>query len=516
MAAREHVIEPASLHDAFHAALHDHRDLPARLWARDHRLWRDDPTEISNRLGWLDAPERFAGEVGTWERIASAAQDDGLRRAVVVGMGGSSLFPDVIARTHEATRLAVQVLDSTHPAAVRRVLDLPADETLIVVASKSGTTLETRSHLDTIWEHRVERVEEPGRGFLAITDPGSELAELAADRGFREVVLGDPDVGGRFSAMTPFGLVPAALQGIDLSTLVDRAVDEVGRTRILDGEVAPAYRLGVLIGVAATQGRDKVTVVLPDEIAAFGAWIEQLVAESLGKDGISVVPLVDERPQDVGPADDRLHVVVGQDDVAARLIGTGDPVAHLPVAGPSDLGALCVQWEVATAVAGAVLRVQPFDQPDVAAAKEATAEVLERGLSDVAVDDLEAALAAVRTGDLVALTGFVDPSGAAADGLGAARRSIQERTGAATTLGVGPRYLHSTGQLHKGGSDRIVVIQVVAAPNDDVAIPGRDIGFATLLAAQAEGDLAALRRRGRRAFRVPLDDLLALADAGGR
>ncbi len=507
-------LRPAGLQSALDDLLAPAATAVERLWARDHALWRDDPTELADRLGWLDAPSAAVAAADGWRAIAERARADGFTHVVVVGMGGSSLFPDVLAATFPTSGpgagCTLEVLDSTHPDAVRRVLELPAATTLFVVSSKSGTTLETRSHLDAIWASRVQALDEPGRAFVAVTDPGSELEALAGERGFRAVAHGDPEVGGRFSALTAFGLVPAALLGVDLDRLLATATAEAGRARSTDPEANAGLALGALLAAANQQGRDKVVLVLDERLAAFGDWVEQLVAESLGKEGTSVTPIVGDGTggAPIGTGADRLHVVVGDHPAREELLAAGGPVAHLPIEDAYDLGALVVAWEVATAVAGALLDLQPFDQPDVAAAKAATQAVLAAGLSDVPTTPLDEALAVVGEGDLLALTAFVDPGGEAASQLPAVRARLQERLGVATTLGVGPRYLHSTGQLHKGGDDNVVVVQVVEEPEGDVAVPGRDEGFRTIFLAQAEGDLTALRERGRRAFRVPLAQLI--------
>lgn len=484
-----------------------------RVWAKDHTLWRDDPTELADRLGWLDAPTSSADLVEELTALAAAVVADGITDVVVIGMGGSSLFPDVVQRTFPTGTVRLHVLDSTHPEPVRRSLALPEATTLFSVASKSGTTLETRSHLEAAWASRAG-MDRPGDQFVAITDPESQLEALAAERGFRACLLADPDVGGRFSALTPFGLGPAALAGVDVAALLAEARDEAERSRSARVQDNPGLQLGIVLAEAARAGRDKVTLWFADELAAFGDWVEQLVAESLGKDGISVVPIVGEAVSDPASVvgQDRVHVVVGDEAAATKLAASGDPVVAMTWDGPTSLGAHVLRWEIATAIAGAGLGLQPFDQPDVASAKAATNEVLDAGLTDVELTDLDAALDEVRPGDLLAVTAFVDPAGPVAQQLPKIQHRLRERTGVAVTIGIGPRYLHSTGQLHKGGSDQVVVLQVVdpdvldgSVP--DIPIPGQSFGFRALLAAQAEGDLAALRSRGRRAHRIAVDQL---------
>jgi transaldolase/glucose-6-phosphate isomerase len=475
-------------------------DVPGRIWQRDHTLWREDPTEIEDRLGWLEAPEDPGHLAGELNAFAEQVVADGLTHALLLGMGGSSLAPEVLARTFGTSpgRLEVRVLDSTHPDAIARVEgDLPLDRTLFIVASKSGTTIETRSHM----AYFLDRVGEPSR-FVAVTDPGSPLADEAA--GFLRVFRAPPDVGGRYSALTVFGLLPAALLGIDTGALLGQAAAAAARSREADPAESPAAVLGAVIGEAAAAGRDKCTLVLPDALAALGAWVEQLVAESTGKEGRGILP-VDREP--LAPAD-----AYGEDRI---FVGHGDPPPvgpwiSLPFDSPDDLGTAFFVWELATAIAGYVLGIHPFDQPDVQAAKDATAEVLSSGRAPAEPDgDVDALLSEVRPGDYVAIQAFVDPTPQAERELQEARLRIRDRLRAATTLGFGPRFLHSTGQLHKGGPNSGVFVQVVEEAAEDRPIPGRDLTFGRLLAAQAAGDLRALRARGRRAARVPREALAA-------
>jgi hypothetical protein len=424
-------------------------------------------------------------------------------------MGGSSLFPEVLARTFGSRpdRLQITVLDTTHPAAVARVSsDWPAARTLFLAASKSGTTIETRSHLEHFW------AEHPDPScFAATTDPGSALAELAGERSFRAIFENPSDIGGRYSALSLFGLVPAALAGISIDGLLD------GGTIALDRLAVAEQLAGVMAGGVAG-GRDKLTFVLDHRIESFGLWVEQLIAESTGKHGTGVLPVVGEA---LGPpevyGDDRVFVAIGDlgDEQAAALdalAGAGHPVVAMPLGGADltvDLGFQVVLWEVATALCGAALDLNPFDQPDVAAAKAATQQVLDAGsLPEIPSQPVGAAISGVVAGDYVAIQAFVDPGSSAVDDLERVRLAIRDRLGVATTFGLGPRFLHSTGQLHKGGPPSGVFLQVVPTPDGDVPIPGAPFGFATLLPAQAAGDLTTLRDRGLRAARVDLHELL--------
>lgn len=485
-----------------------------RIWNRDHTVWQPEPDECADRLGWLDCPTDFADEVGALQAFADEATAGGITHALLVGMGGSSLYPEVQTRVLDRTRpgLELQVLDSTDPAAVRRVREeLPWERTLLIVSSKSGTTIETRSHLETFWDVLTDRVGAgAGRQVVAITDPGSALAELGRERGFRRVFENPPDIGGRYSALSWFGLVPGALYGADVGRQLAAARDMADASRSTDPDANAPARLGAALGAAHTTGRDKLTLVLPDELAAFAAWIEQLVAESTGKAGVGILPVVDEP---LGPpevyGDDRLFVAWGASQGLDALAAAGHPVIELPDTGQAGLGGEVFRWEFATAVAGGLLGVNPFDQPDVAAAKEATSRVLEAGLTAVEPGDPRDLLSQVPAGGYVAVTAFVDPGGDAVARLRDTCVRLRDRLQVPVTLGIGPRYLHSTGQLHKGGPPTGVFLQVVGEDPLDVPIPGRPYGFATLKQAQATGDLEALRRRGLPAARVTVDSLAA-------
>jgi transaldolase/glucose-6-phosphate isomerase len=489
----------------------DARRAAARLLSRDHTLWQDDPTEVADRLGWLDCPDSMRDEVPRLLEFAEGCALDGLERVVVLGMGGSSLFPEVLARTFGSRpdRLQIVVLDTTDPAAVARVTaDWPAARTLFLVASKSGSTIETRSHLEHFWAEHPE----PGC-FAATTDPGSELAALAAERSFRATFENPSDIGGRYSALSLFGLVPAALAGVSLDALLD------GAAAVL-ADLGPATRLAAVLAGGVAAGHDKLTFVVDPRLASFGLWVEQLIAESTGKHGTGVLPVVGEH---VGTPDaygnDRVFVGIGaltdaDTEALDALAAGGHPVVRIPFDEGTELdvalGGQVALWEAATALCGAALGINPFDQPDVAAAKAATQSVLDAGeVPDVAEQPVTAVLAGVEPGDYVSIQAYVDPGSGAVDDLERLRLAVRDRLRVATTIGLGPRFLHSTGQFHKGGPPSGVFLQVVGDDPDDVAIPGSPFGFATLKQAQAAGDLATLRERGLRAARVTLDDLLA-------
>ena len=489
-------------------------DVP-RIWDGDHTVWQDDPTEVADRLGWLRCPDEFRGDLDHLRGFVGGVLEADIDHVVLVGMGGSSLYPEVLASTFAAVEghPELHVLDSTDPAAVLRIhRELPWDRVLLVTSSKSGTTTETRSHLAYFWDVLVDLFGvEAGRRCVAVTDPGSALADLARARSFRAVFENPPDIGGRFSALSFFGLVPGALLGLDLVAHLDRAAAMAGTARSDHPEVNAPLRLGAVMGVAARAGRDKLTVLLPEALAPFGAWIEQLVAESTGKHGTGILPVVDEP---VLPAeaygDDRLFIAYPGVETD-ELVAAGHPVVELDPAGPADLPGEVFRWEFATAVTGAVLGLNPFDQPDVQSAKTATKRALDEGFEAADATDPSALLDQVAPRDYIALLAFVDPGGEVAGRLPAVAAALRDRHGVPVTVGIGPRYLHSTGQLHKGGPDEGVFLLCVGDDPEDAGIPGERHSFGTLKHAQAAGDLEALEAAGRRAGRVTVDDLLGLA-----
>jgi glucose-6-phosphate isomerase len=441
-------------------------ELVDRIWARDSTIWTG--TDESQWLGWLDEPSRMLERIDELEGLDRDYDD-----IVLLGMGGSSLAPEVIRRTF-AIR-GFHVLDTTHPSAVRRLeQQLDPERTLFIAASKSGTTLETRCQLDYF-------LARGGGKFAAITDPGSELEAMAKERGFAWVVHGEPTIGGRYSALSPFGMVPAALMDLEVRSLVERAETMAQWCRL--GDENPGLEFGMRLGESWSEGRDKVCI---DETpGGFGLWAEQLVAESTGKDGKGLVPAPGEDP---AAGSDRQHGRVRIDD-------------------PYDLGAELFRWEFATAVAGSILGINPFTQPDVQAAKDRTAAILERMESSLELESkssVDELLSGAEPPQYVAIQAFIDPEreGELDPLVLRARES-----GCVVTKGLGPRYLHSTGQLHKGGPNTVLALQVVDDLGEDLDIPGRDFGFRTLIAAQADGDLAALEERGRKVCRVRLEDL---------
>ena len=477
-------------------------EVPGRIWAKDHTVWKPDPAEISNRLGWLTVPEEMAEHADELVDFARQVATDGFEHVVLMGMGGSSLAPEVIHATFGAAAgfPSLHVLDTTDPAsilALEQSIDL--ERTLFVVASKSGGTLETLCQF-AYFHAKVPR----GRQFVAITDPGSSLETLAREHGFRRVFLNPPDIGGRYSALSYFGLVPAALVGAPIHELLGQATEmATACASCVPATDNPGLWLGTVIGEAAKAGRDKLTLVLPPAIGAFGTWVEQLIAESTGKEGKGILPVEGEP---VGPSevygDDRLFASLG-DEIALG------PAVSLAFDGPAQLGAEFFRWEFATAVAGAILGINAFDQPNVQEAKDATSRILADGsVPDPGLDDLDTLLGQVRPRDYIAITAYIQRNAENEEALRRVRTRLRDRYKVATTVGFGPRFLHSTGQLHKGGPNTGVFIQVVADDGVDLEIPGKPYTFGTLKAAQALGDLESLRAHGRRVARVRLDTLL--------
>ncbi len=492
--------------------------LPKRIWARDPTVWKDDPDtpEIRDRLGWLTMGKAMAQQVKALNSFAGEVRAE-FDRVVLCGMGGSSLAPEVLWRTFGAApgHPSLHVLDSTDPRAVRQAeQEGNLAKTLFIISSKSGTTQESDSFFRYFWERTGER----GSQFIAITDPGTPLEKLAGERRFRRTFLNPPDIGGRYSALSFFGLVPAALIGVDVETLLHRAhrMAEACAPCVPSLE-NPAAWLGAILGEGALAGRDKATFVLSPGIASFGLWVEQLVAESTGKEDKGILPVVDEP---LGPPEmygtDRVFVSValagegdsGIDSRLAALENAGHPVVHLRLDDRYDLGQEFFRWEFATAVAGAVLRINPFDQPNVAESKANTRAVLAKESAPspaASALELERFLAGIKRGDYLAIMAYLPPTPENDRRLGAIRLRLRDRLKVATTLGYGPRFLHSTGQLHKGGPPVGHFIQITERPKEDLPIPGEPFSFGRLEAAQAEGDLLALRARDRPAIRI--DDL---------
>jgi RpiB/LacA/LacB family sugar-phosphate isomerase len=496
-----------------------------RIWQKDARLWSESAAvqpSIVNRLGWLDMPVAMASAVADLEAFAAEVRRE-VDEVVLLGMGGSSLAADVFARSVGPAPgyPALTVLDTTDPDAIRAArARLVLERTLFLVASKSGTTVETQA-LYRFFRGEVERaVGDAGRHFVAITDAGSPLDRLAAEEGFRRVFHAASDLGGRYSALSCFGLLPAALLGVDVARLLERA-RRMATACAASRPVAenPALRLGATLAGFGHAGRDKVTLVLSPAIAALGVWIEQLVDESTGKDDRGLVAIADEP---LGPpsvyGNDRVFVAItlgteaAIEDALRPLETAGYPVIRLGLADRADLGAEFFRWQMAVAAAGVVLGVNPFDEPDVARVKDATrvalATFVERGrLPEWPLDepeDVARTLALARPGDWVALLAYLTPDAATTAALADLRLRLRDATGLPTTVAFGPRYLHSTGQLHKGGPPTPILLLLTQDEAEDLAIPGERYGFATLRMAQALGDLSTLRAAHRRALWLTL------------
>jgi transaldolase / glucose-6-phosphate isomerase len=449
-------------------------EIVERIWARDATLWTG--ADESKWLGWLDEPWRVREDVELLTTFADAVSDR-IDAVVLLGMGGSSLAPEVLRLTFGAR--VFHVLDTTHPQAIRDLeakIDLA--RTLFISASKSGSTLETRSHTDYFWERSGRR----GDLFAAITDPGSSLEQLAAERGFAATFSGEPTIGGRYSALSPFGMVPAAVMGVDVDRLLGRTQEMADACKLREGN--PGLDLGLAMGESWRDGRDKVCVA-PNP-GGFGLWVEQLLAESTGKQGRGLIPAPGE------PAD-----------------GPDRQAQEVRVSDPYELGQEFFRWEFATAVAGSILGINPFDQPDVQAGKDKTREILASGEKpDVSPkSSREELFSLAQPGDYVCIQAFVNPTAENEEKVLALAAQARDATGCVVTRGFGPRFQHSTGQLHKGGPPTGLFLQVIDDTGDELAIPDQPFGFGKLIRAQAAGDYALLEERGRRLARIRLEDI---------
>jgi transaldolase / glucose-6-phosphate isomerase len=522
-----------------------------RLWDRDANLWTN--AAEAQWLGWLDSVQQQAFQLTRYQNFAQEVRERSYTDVVLLGMGGSSLCPDVLAKSFGPQRNAprLHVLDSTDPAQVRTIeRAVNMDQTLFIVASKSGSTLEP----NVFKQYFFERTGRDGSRFVAITDPGSHMEQVAQADRFAHIFHGNPSIGGRYSALSAFGLVPAAAMGIDLHRFLDAANSMVGQcSPSYDKPHNPGINLGVFLGTFGRMGRDKLTIVCSPGLRNLGGWLEQLVAESTGKEGKGLVP-VDLEPL-TGPSQygaDRIFAYIRlggkdargndaadpvQDEAILRLQKAGFPVVQLDVADVYQLGAEFFRWEIATAIAGSIIGINPFDQPDVEAAKietrKLTAAYEESGSlpdDELAFEDrgikvygttarnLESALrqhfsdipeggfafGKLRSAGYVAILAYIEMTPNNEAVLNAARERIRNHTKAATCLGFGPRFLHSTGQAYKGGPDSGIFLQITADDAIDVHIPGQKFTFGVVKAAQAAGDLAVLRNRGRRCLRLHL------------
>ncbi len=513
-----------------------------RIFDHDHTVWKPEPDEITNRLGWLESPERMSGQVDELVEFSDEVKDAGFTHVLLLGMGGSSLAPELYARTfRSATGLELQVLDSTVPGSVLSYRNqLNPERTLFIVASKSGGTVETLSFFKYFYAWIDDGRSDPGAQFVAITDSGSNLEKLGKKLGFRRVFLANPDVGGRYSALTHFGLVPAILSGVNIEKLLSRARNELAEIKTDPEKV---LRFGAILGELALLGRDKLTLIIEPELASLGDWIEQLVAESTGKNGTGILPVVHELVGRSGVyGDDRLFVSIGQDDAESdqsaieELHGVGHPVVTITLEDLYDLGSQFVFWQFATALAGARMNINPFNQPNVESAKVRANELLETytesgslpeedpvvrehrivGYGDHEADSLRSFIDGFidkrEAHAYIAVHAYLEPEPEIDSRLENLRVALRKTTGLVVTVGYGPRFLHSTGQLYKGDGGNGLFIQLTADDSQDIEIPDEpgghtsSITFGILKEAQVRGDYQALKDAGREVIRLHLSD----------
>ena len=503
----------------------ERQNVVGRIWQRDHTVWNPGPDEIADRLGWLEVVGQMRDVVPALTEYADDVRSAGFRQLVLLGMGGSSLGPEVLRQTFGSSDgfPELTVLDSVVPGQVRAVTEaIDPGSTLFIVSSKSGGTAEPNAlykHFRPLVERAVG-VDHAGHSFVAITDEDTSLESLGYEQGFRAIFLNLSDIGGRYSILSYFGLAPAALMGLNVDRLLDRAAgmqEACGpRVPVRDN---PGAMLGAMMGGMASSGRDKLTLVTSPSIDSFGLWVEQLIAESTGKEGRGIVPVAGDAL--VGPeayGDDRLFVYMrldgddnGTGDAAIGAIeSSGQPVVRLALQDRYDLGAEFFRWEFATAVAGSVLGINPFDQPDVELAKRRTQDALHEYETSGELprpevqESIDSLLGDARPGRYLAIMAFCESTEEVELALEEFRRAVVERYHVATTLGYGPRFLHSTGQLHKGGPDSGLFLQLTADHAADLSIPGDPYTFGILADAQALGDLRALGESGRHVVRVHL------------
>jgi glucose-6-phosphate isomerase len=544
-------VQLSTLTDAVDSAIQEAEtnQVIKRIWRKDAGLWKDDDESqrlIRNSLGWLTVADEMMGVAGELMEYADLIRQRGFRHVMVCGMGGSSLCPEVLRQTFppRAGFPELLVLDSTDPDVIAELAQrIDIQHCLFIISSKSGSTIEPIVFYKFWYEEVSKQTSNPGENFIAITDPGSPMVEMAAQMGFQEVFLNQPDIGGRYSALSYFGLVPAGLAGIDIKKLLNQAKQMSQLcSAVMPVKGNPGMQLGAALGESAKARRDKLTLIIDPQIGSLGLWIEQLVAESTGKEGKGILPVAGEP---VGhPSvyeNDRLFVSISlgpQDEntksVLETLAAAGHPVIQRELNDVYELGAEFFLWEFATACAGWRLGINPFDQPNVQEAKEATIELLsafnkEKQLprqKELAADDLlsvyaerssnaasssvvtaiRAHLDTITPGDYVAVLGFIEETAQIDEILQRIRVLIRDHTHCATTVGYGPRFLHSTGQLHKGGPDTGVIFQIAAGDKIDFPVPGESYSFSILKQAQAFGDFRALTRRGRRVLGINLND----------
>jgi glucose-6-phosphate isomerase/transaldolase/glucose-6-phosphate isomerase len=510
----------------------DREQAARRLWAKDSTLWSADPAkrdEIRDRLGWLSVAEKMLEHAPEFKELE--AHGRAYSDVVLLGMGGSSLCPDVMRHTFGSAKghPRLHVLDTTDPATILGVrAKIKIGTSLFIVASKSGETTETLSHFAYFWSEVTKGGKsanhgKAGRQFAAITDPGTSLEKLAKEHEFRWIFPGSPDIGGRYSALSYFGLVPAALIGVNVGELLERAVEMAHSCAdSVPADQNPGVWLGAVLGQLALGGRNKLTLIASPKVATFGYWVEQLIAESTGKQGKGIVPIEGEpvgKPAVYG--DDRVFVYVRMDSepgnrAVQALEKAGQPVVTLTLRDKLDLGGEFLRWEIATAIAGSILGIDPFDQPNVQESKDNTKKVLAvfkaKGKLPAATSTpasksrpgLKTLLDKAKPGSYLAIMAYATRTPAADAAIAAIRTAVRDRKGIATTAGYGPRFLHSTGQLHKGGPKTGLFLQIVQDDTKDVAIPGQPFRFSVLKQSQSLGDLQSLTSRHLPVLRVTL------------
>jgi glucose-6-phosphate isomerase len=516
--------------DALHRALEQR--LPTRISECDATVWTSDPAvqkAIQARLGWLSVSDWTLKHLSTITDFAKAVQKDGITTVVILGMGGSSLCVEVLRDTFgdKTGYPKLLVLDSTHPdqiLEIERSIDL--SKTLFIVSSKSGTTLEPECYLEYFWNALSIKGDDRRLQFAAITDPGTPLEKLGDERGFRHVFANPPDIGGRYSVLSYFGMVPAALAGINIEEILSRASSEVGISRSEEERNSP-LAFGIFLGHFALHGRDKLTIVTPPELRSFGYWAEQLLAESTGKEGKGILPIEGESPLAMlEEAEHRVyaHLTLGQETLSQEERSKPDHI-ELHLVDRTDLGAQFFRWEFATAIAGQMLGINPFDEPNVAESKAKTNEVLAGydgseslphdpsfGVPTI-VATLDPFLSAnVKADGYIAIMAYIHRNEASKAALASLREKLSLQYHVPVTVGFGPRFLHSTGQFHKGGPATGTFIQFVDTPREDIAIPGKPYTFGTLIRAQAIGDFETLKKHSRPvvSFDLGNDPLTAL------
>ena len=511
-----------------------------RIWSKDATVWKNEPAHqkiIANSLGWLTVAGEMSGKTDQLKQFAARIKSEGYRHVMVCGMGGSSLCPEVLRQTFGPVTgfPTLLVLDSTDPDVInnfRGQIDIDIERCLFVIASKSGSTTEPVA-FHRYWYNEVSRLtDSPGDSFIAITDPETQMASVAEAESFKHIFLNQADIGGRYSALSHFGMVPAALMGVEIDTFLQHA-NAMAETCKLPEAKNPAAMLGAVMAECALAGRDKLTIIADEKLATLGLWVEQLVAESTGKEGKGIVPVVQEKPGDVSTyGDDRMFVSIGlgqQIPDLKELEDAGHPVVYRSLGDIDELGAEFFLWEMATAFAGWRLGINPFDQPNVQEAKDATKVLLDsyskegklqeqtplarlgelsiygKGSANASfVDAINDHIKSAGQGDYIGLLAYLEETSEIDSALTDLRTALRDVTRRAVTVGYGPRYLHSTGQLHKGGPDLGVFLEITAPDKVDFEVPQSSYSFSVLKQAQAQGDLDALLAHGRRALRIDL------------